>query len=115
MTTTDQDAQRKILNRLRRARGQLDGLITAVEDESSCRDVVTRLSTVIHALHRQLCRRVHDAGLHADPESTADHDGLTTEELEKLSLAELSRTPHRPRNPQPPRRPCPVPGIPSHV
>ena len=89
MTTTDQDAQRKILNRLRRARGQLDGLITAVEDESSCRDVVTRLSTVIHALHRAGYVVVSTAmqDCMADPESTADHDGLTTGELEKLFLS----------------------------
>jgi hypothetical protein len=41
MTTGDPDAQRKILHRLRRARGQLDAVISAVEQDKPCRDVVT--------------------------------------------------------------------------
>jgi|GEM_PF-3715028 len=40
------EAQRKIRNRLRRARGQLDAVITAVEQGASCRDVVTQLAAV---------------------------------------------------------------------
>ena len=44
MPTTDPEAQKRIVNRLRRARGQLDAVIAAVEAESPCRDVVTQLS-----------------------------------------------------------------------
>ena len=41
--TDDQRAlsQKKVLNRLRRAQGQLSAVITAVEAGGSCKDVVT--------------------------------------------------------------------------
>lgn len=45
-------AQRKILNRLKRARGQLDGVIRAVEEGRHCRDIVTQLSAVNSALQK---------------------------------------------------------------
>lgn len=45
-------ARRRVLNRLRRARGQLDGVITAIEAEQPCRDVVTQLAAVGSALDR---------------------------------------------------------------
>lgn len=48
----DAEAQRKILNRLRRAHGQLAAVITAVETDAHCRDVVQQLSAVSKALDR---------------------------------------------------------------
>ncbi len=47
-----EEAQRKILNRLKRARGQLDAVIGAVESGAPCRDVVTQLSATSSALDR---------------------------------------------------------------
>jgi len=85
----DPEAQRKILNRLRRARGQLDGLIAAVESGGSCRDVVTQLAAVSSALDRAGFSIVASAMKECVTDSTkADRDepGLTTEELEKLFL-----------------------------
>lgn len=85
----DDAAQRKVLNRLRRARGQMDALITAVESEASCRDVVTQLAAVTHALNRAgyvvIAHAMQDCL--ADPEEAEARDGLTTEELEKLFLS----------------------------
>ncbi|MFP3345521.1 metal-sensitive transcriptional regulator, partial [Halomonas sp. SIMBA_159] len=52
MDSADLDAQRRVVNRLRRARGQLDAVIAAVETEASCRDIVTQLAAVTHALNR---------------------------------------------------------------
>lgn len=52
MSTSDPDAQRRILNRLRRARGQLNAVIDAVEGGGSCREVVTQLAAVSSALDR---------------------------------------------------------------
>ena len=52
MRTADPDTQRKILHRLKRARGQLDAVIRAVESQGSCRDVVTQLAAVSKALDR---------------------------------------------------------------
>ncbi len=52
MKTADPQTQRKIANRLKRARGQLDAVIEAVESGGSCRDVVTQLAAVSTALDR---------------------------------------------------------------
>ncbi|THV26216.1 metal-sensitive transcriptional regulator [Glycomyces paridis] len=89
MSIPDPAAQRRVLNRLRRARGQLDAVIAAVENGDRCRDVVTQLAAVSTALDRAGFAIVSTAmkDCIADPERTADNeDGLTTEELEKLFL-----------------------------
>ncbi|WP_447944026.1 metal-sensitive transcriptional regulator [Microbacterium aurum] len=88
MPTTDPEAQKRIVNRLRRARGQLDAVIAAVEAERPCRDVVTQLSAVSSALDRAGFAIVSTAmkDCIADPDATRDEQGLTTEELEKLFL-----------------------------
>ncbi|MBN9187806.1 MAG: metal-sensitive transcriptional regulator, partial [Microbacterium sp.] len=41
-----------VLNRLRRAQGQLNAVITAVENGGTCRDVVIQLAAVSSALDR---------------------------------------------------------------
>ncbi len=86
MTTPDAEARRKIVNRLRRARGQLDAVVNAVENDASCREVVTQLAAVSSALDRAGFAIVSSAmkDCVGDPEGAAD--GLTTEELEKLFL-----------------------------
>jgi len=88
MPTTDPEAQKRIVNRLRRAREQLDAVIAAVEAESPCRDVVTQLSAVSSALDRAGFAIVSTAmkDCIADPDAARDQQGLTTEELEKLFL-----------------------------
>ncbi|MDM7856476.1 metal-sensitive transcriptional regulator [Cellulomonas alba] len=87
--TPDAEAQRSILNRLRRARGQLDAVITAVETGGSCRDVVTQLAAVTSALDKAgyaiVATAMRDCVV--DPGGTAAaEDGLTTDELRKLFL-----------------------------
>ena len=81
--------QRRIANRLKRARGQLDAVIAAVEDGAPCRDVVTQLSAVTHALNRAgfvvVANAMEDCV--SDPVGRKERDGMTTEELEKLFLA----------------------------
>lgn len=88
MTTTDPDAQRRVLHRLRRARGQLDAVIAAVEQEKPCREVVTQLSAVSSALDRAGFAIISTAmrDCLADPEAAATEVGVTTAELEKLFL-----------------------------
>lgn len=88
MPTTDPAAQRRIINRLRRASGQLTALITAVENDAPCRDVVTQLAAVSSALDRAGFAIVSTAmkDCLADDDEPRAHDGLTTEELEKLFL-----------------------------
>jgi len=46
------EEQRRIANRLKRARGQLTAVIEAVESGADCRTVVTRLATVSSALDK---------------------------------------------------------------
>lgn len=84
----DAAAQRKIANRLRRARGQLDAVIAAVEEGRSCREVVTQLAAVSSALDRAGFAIVSTALREclADPEGAATDDGITADELEKLFL-----------------------------
>jgi DNA-binding FrmR family transcriptional regulator len=80
------EAQRAILNRLRRAHGQLAAVISAVEKEAHCRDVVQQLSAVSKALDRAGFLVISTAMKEclADP----DAEGATpTEELEKLFLS----------------------------
>lgn len=81
----DPEAQRKIVNRLRRAQGQLAAVITAIEDDAPCRDVVQQLSAVSKALDRAgfLVISTNLKECLANPEST-DAD---TDELEKLFLS----------------------------
>ncbi len=88
MSTSDPDAQRRILNRLRRARGQLNAVIDAVEGGGSCREVVTQLAAVSSALDRAGFAIISTAmkDCIADPDGTDRADDITTEELEKLFL-----------------------------
>ncbi|MEN2740383.1 metal-sensitive transcriptional regulator [Microbacterium sp. X-17] len=88
MNTTDTETRTRIVNRLRRARGQLDAVIAAVEENRPCRDIVTQLSAVSSALDRAGFAIVSAAMRQciADPDAARDEQGLTTEELEKLFL-----------------------------
>ena len=48
----DERAVGPVLNRLRRAQGQLAGVIAMIEDGRDCQDVVTQLAAVSRALDR---------------------------------------------------------------
>lgn len=76
--------QRKVMNRLRRAQGQLAAVIAAVDSGADCREVVLQLSAVSKALDRAGFTIVSTAMRNciADPDS----ESLTTDELEKLFL-----------------------------
>jgi len=74
------------LARLRRAHGQLGGLIHVIEDGRDCTDVLTLLAAITHALHRAGYRMVA-AGLEHRRNEPGTHDGLTTDQLEKLFLS----------------------------
>ncbi len=82
----DADAQRKVVNRLRRAHGQLAAVIDAVENEAHCRDVVQQLSAVSKALDRAGFLIISTALRECleDPEAEG---AAQPEELEKLFLS----------------------------
>lgn len=82
------DAQKLISNRLRRARGQLDAVIAAVNANEPCRDVVTQLAAVSSALNRAgfviISAAMKECA--STPDDQRGDNDLTTEELEKLFL-----------------------------
>lgn len=77
--------QKKILNRLRRAQGQLAAVITAVEAGGSCKDVVTQLAAVSSALDKAGFVIVSTA-MRECLDNPQGENSLTVEELEKLFL-----------------------------
>lgn len=84
----DDDSVKPVLNRLRRAHGQLAGVITMIESGRDCKDVVTQLAAVSRALDRAGFKIVA-TGLREcladDPPS--GKAALSVDELEKLFLA----------------------------
>lgn len=82
----DAEAKRKVVNRLRRAHGQLAAVINAVEQDAHCRDIVQQLSAVSKALDRAgflvISSALKECLNDPDAEGTPDQD-----ELEKLFLS----------------------------
>lgn len=82
--------QKKVSNRLRRARGQLDAVIDAVDSGKSCRDVVTQLAAVSRALDRAgfviISSAMKDCLADPDQAGTDEDNKISVEELEKLFL-----------------------------
>jgi DNA-binding FrmR family transcriptional regulator len=82
----DTDAQSAVLNRLRRAQGQLAGVIAMIEAGRDCKDVVTQLAAVSRALDRAGFKIVA-SGMRQCMATADDQDPpMTEEELEKLFL-----------------------------
>lgn len=84
----DEEAMGAVLNRLRRAQGQLAGVIAMIEAGRECKDVVTQLAAVSRALDRAGFKIVA-SGMR---QCIAAADGeqqppMSEEELEKLFLA----------------------------
>lgn len=84
----DDDSRVAILNRLRRAQGQLAGVISMLEQGRDCKDVVTQLAAVSRALDRAGFKIVANGLKECISGETADgSEPLTEDELEKLFLA----------------------------
>jgi DNA-binding FrmR family transcriptional regulator len=83
MTAVEDEARSAVLNRLRRAQGQLAGVITMIEEGRGCSDVVTQLAAVSRALDRAGFKIVaSNMGRCLSGESA-----ITIDELERLFLA----------------------------
>lgn len=82
----DERADAEVLHRLRRAQGQLAGVIAMVEQGRECRDVVIQLAAVSKALDRAGFKIVA-TGLRECANANTDGTCLTEAELEKLFLA----------------------------
>jgi DNA-binding FrmR family transcriptional regulator len=79
-----------VLTRLRRAHGQLGGVIAMIEQGRSCKDVVTQLAAVSRALDRAgfkiIASGLRDCITQSDGRS-ANGAGVSIDELEKLFLS----------------------------
>jgi DNA-binding FrmR family transcriptional regulator len=84
----DEDAIAAVLNRLRRAQGQLAGVISMIEQGRGCKDVVTQLAAVSLALDRAGFKIVATELRECVVGTSTNGDAPMTEaELEKLFLA----------------------------
>lgn len=77
---------RKVINRLKRAQGQLSGVLRMLEEGQDCGDVVTQLSAVSRALDRAgfaiIASGMRQCLVESDGEETVD-----VQRLEKLFLS----------------------------
>jgi DNA-binding FrmR family transcriptional regulator len=76
-------AQKQITDRLRRARGQIDGVIAMIEAGRSCRDVVTQLSAASKALDKATYKLIATSLQECLVTDAADRE-MTPDELERL-------------------------------
>ncbi|WP_341360050.1 metal-sensitive transcriptional regulator [Georgenia sp. M64] len=76
----------KVINRLKRAQGQLAGVLRMLEEGRDCEDVVTQLSAVSRALDRAgfaiIATSMRQCLVDSDGEETVD-----VQKLEKLFLS----------------------------
>jgi DNA-binding FrmR family transcriptional regulator len=89
-TIMDSDATevKKIVNRLRRAQGQLAAVVSMVESGRDCRDVVTQLSAVSSAIDKAGFAIIATAMRECVAGDGAKEDGKpSVEDLEKLFLS----------------------------
>ncbi|MBN0042549.1 metal-sensitive transcriptional regulator [Streptomyces actuosus] len=82
----DEQSVRPVLNRLRRAQGQLAAVIAMVETGRDCKDVVTQLAAVSRALDRAGFKIVA-SGMRQCLTEDPDSPPMSQEELERLFLA----------------------------
>ena len=80
----DESAEGQVLNRLRRAQGQLAGVISMVESGRDCADVVTQLAAVSRALDRAGFKIVA-SGMRQCLSATGEPP-MTEEQMEKMFL-----------------------------
>lgn len=81
----DEQATGPVLNRLRRAQGQLAGVIAMIESGRDCPDVVTQLAAVSRALDRAGLKIVASA-MRQSLAGEGD-PSMTQEQVEKLFLS----------------------------
>ncbi|MEU8579229.1 metal-sensitive transcriptional regulator [Streptomyces abikoensis] len=84
----EEEATSAVLNRLRRAQGQLTGVIAMIEAGRDCKDVVTQLAAVSRALDRAGFKIIASGMRQClTAEQQAGAAPMTEAELEKLFLA----------------------------
>lgn len=86
MSATTDATQKLVLNRLRRAQGQLNAVITAIESGAKCRDVVIQLAAVSSALDKAGFQIISTAMQRCITDEQDESDPMTVQDLEKLFM-----------------------------
>jgi DNA-binding FrmR family transcriptional regulator len=81
----DDDSVGQVLNRLRRAQGQLAGVISMIESGRDCTEVVTQLAAVSRALDRAGFKIVA-SGMRQCLTAGDGESSMTEEQMEKMFL-----------------------------
>ncbi|MDX3246401.1 metal-sensitive transcriptional regulator [Streptomyces ossamyceticus] len=87
MAAANDETTTAVLNRLRRAQGQLAGVITMIEAGRDCKDVVTQLAAVSRALDRAGFKIIANGMRECLTTTDGERAPLTEAELEKLFLS----------------------------
>jgi DNA-binding FrmR family transcriptional regulator len=82
----DDDAEGQVLNRLRRAQGQLAGVISMIESGRDCTEVVTQLAAVSRALDRAGFKIVASGMRQCLAAGEDGESAMTEEQMEKMFL-----------------------------
>lgn len=80
----EEEVAAEVIARLRRARGQIDGVINMIETGRNCKDIVTQLAAASKAVDRAGFKIVANGIRQC---SNEDNAPMTPEELEKLFLS----------------------------
>jgi DNA-binding FrmR family transcriptional regulator len=75
-----------VINRLRRAQGQIGGILRMIDEGRDCQDIVTQLAAVNHALDRAGFSIIA-TGLKQCLTESGDKESVDVKTLEKLFLS----------------------------
>ena len=85
--STEAASRRNVLNRLRRAQGQLAAVIRAVDEGKPCRDVVTQLAATSKAIDRAGVVLISSAMLECLSETAGERaQDMSPGDFEKLLM-----------------------------
>ena len=83
----DPAGMKPVINRIKRAQGQLAGVLRLLEEGRDCEDVVTQLAAVSKALDRAGFAIVASGLQQCLTENDGDVDSLDVKKMEKLFLS----------------------------
>lgn len=83
----DPDVLEGVVKRLRRAQGQIGGVIRMIEEGRDCKDVLTQLAAASRALDRAGFKIVATGLRECAMSPDAPADGMSEEELERLFMS----------------------------
>ena len=86
MVQLNPDEMGAVVNRLRRAQGQIGGVLRMIDEGRDCKEIVTQLAAVNHALDRAGFSIIA-TGLKQCLTESGDRESVDVKTLEKLFLS----------------------------